>query len=186
MSDTTASRKRFTIQTVERRHPRVVRRPGDPELVVRPRLTDPRARTVEDLATVLTELSSVVSRLEAIAARHGYEPDLQARLRHAIAQLETIGHDLLTDENTSGIEGGIPRAAEGHDEAFLTWLAFHPASDDEEPISGPADGSFDGFFAGLEASPRVLPAEAAAKLGLASGTTIGEAARKLRTAQQSG
>ena len=97
MSDTTASPKRFTVQTVGRVSG-VARTQARSRHVAQARSGEPRPRSVDELAVVLTELSSTISRLEAIAAQHPKEPDLQARLRHVGSQIESIGHDLLTDD----------------------------------------------------------------------------------------
>jgi hypothetical protein len=179
MIDTTAPPQRYTVLALDRDRPRAARLAAGSQPLEPSQTIDQRSRSVDDLARVLTELSSVISRLEAVAARHRDELDLQPRLHNAISQLESIGHDLLTEGDTGGAN---PSADEGHVEAFLTWLSFHTGTDEGEgPISPPSDGSFDRFLAGLETSPRVLPTEAAAKLGMPSGTTIGEAATALRT-----
>ena len=97
MSDATAPPQRFTVQTVGRVSG-VTRTQARSRHVPQARSGQPRSRCVDELAAVLTELSSTISRLEAIAARHPTEPDLQVRLRHVASQIESIGHDLLTDD----------------------------------------------------------------------------------------
>ena len=97
MSDATPSPQRFTVQTVGRS---AIVTDGQAGLrhEAQTGAGEPRSRSPDELATVLTELSSTISRLESIATRHSQEPDLQARLRRVGSLIESIGHDLLTDD----------------------------------------------------------------------------------------
>ena len=136
MIDTTAPPQRYTVLALDRHRPRAARLAAGSQPLEPSQTIDQRSRSVDDLARVLTELSSVISRLEAVAARHRDELDLQPRLHNAISQLESIGHDLLTEGDTGGAN---PSADEGHVEAFLTWLSFHTGTDEGEgPISPPS------------------------------------------------
>jgi hypothetical protein len=153
-------------------------------------------RGVDELAEVLTGISALIARTQTLRARND-DPQLTCRLDWAITQLETVGHELLTHDTvhpghklaTSGSAGPTPAdpAGSGHEEAFLTWLTFCPHPDQDDPDQD-ADGSttpdpgFDRFLAELQTSSRVLPREAASKLGLPTGSTIGQAATALRRA----
>ncbi|GEM_PF-4872217 len=97
MSDTTTAPQRFTVQTVGRASG-VTRTQARSRREAQTRAGEPQPRSVDELAMVLTELSSTISWLEAIAARHPKEPELQARLRQVGSQIASIGHDLLTDD----------------------------------------------------------------------------------------
>lgn len=98
MSDTTTAPQRFTVQTVGRASGVTPRAQARARHEAQTRAREPRPRSVDELAMVLTELSSTISWLEAIAARHPKEPELQARLRQVGSQIASIGHDLLTDD----------------------------------------------------------------------------------------
>ena len=103
MIDTTPSPQRFTVQTVGRVSV-VTHKQAWPRHEAQAGSGEPRSNSGDELATVLTELSSTISRLESIAARHPTKPDLQVRLRHVGALIESIGQDLLTDDIPHGLD----------------------------------------------------------------------------------
>ena len=149
-------------------------------------------RSVDELAAVLTGISALIARIQAIRARND-DPELTRRLDWAITQLEMVGHEFLAHDTAhghgelapSGSAGPAPAdpAQPGYEEAFLTWLSFCSRPDEvveDQPTV--ADPAFDRFLAGLQTSARVLPRETASKLGLPTGSTIGQAASALRRA----
>ena len=173
--------RQATVTTLRERHQARLSHPS----------TGSDQRGVDELAEVLTGISALIARTQTLRARND-DPQLTRRLDWAITQLEMVGHELLTHDTvhpddklaTSGAATPTPAdpAGSGHEEAFLTWLTFWPHPDQDADGSTTPDPGFDRFLAELETSSRVLPREAASKLGLPTGSTIGQAATALRQA----
>ena len=148
-------------------------------------------RSVDELAEVLTGISALIARTQTLRARND-DPQLTRRLDWAITQLEMVGHELLTHDTVypgdklATSDAATPTPADpaqpGSEEAFLTWLTFCPHPDQDAHGSTTPDPVFDRFLAGLQTSSRVLPREMTSKLGLPTGSTIGQAATALRRA----
>jgi len=206
MNEPTMRADRYTVITIppartgRRRHAATDRRQPDP------RSSEVPADAIEDRATALTELSSLVSQLHAILARLPEDDALQTRVMAAIHHLEAGGDDLCTrsepaasakrpSPDPSGRTDPHPDASVSHElghptggvedqvEAFLTWLAFcNRPLPHATPRREPPGDAFDRFIIELCASQRILPADVSRQLGLAPGSTVGAAAQALRQA----
>jgi hypothetical protein len=140
-----------------------------------------RARSAKtNLSAVLTDLSATVCQLRALQQSHADDVELQHRLRHAAAELESIiSHLLHTDgSGTSSspqrtVSTPRQRAAE---QACLVWLAEPTRSHELALAGGGGPEPLARTLGELSRSSRVLPAQMATSLGLCEGTTIGHAA----------
>lgn len=136
-------------------------------------------------STVLTDLSTAVSQVRSLQQLSVDDDDLNSQLSHTAAELESLIIQLRhTDVAASSTPpAGQPSPATPHqqaaEQAFLVWLAelssadelALPGGDDTEPLAL--------LLGELSLSRRVLPDEAAARIGLPGGTTVGHAAADL-------
>ena len=75
--------RQATVTTLRERHQARLAHPS----------TGTDQRGVDELAEVLTGISALIARTQAIRARND-DPELTRRLDWAITQLETVGHEL--------------------------------------------------------------------------------------------
>ena len=151
--------------------------------------------TPAQLAVSLTDLSYLVTRAHAIRSRGGVTRDLDERLAGVIAELESLIHDLLHGTGPAPDGATTPPsrvastvaagAADGcgrpvAEAALQAWL-----TSDDKPDVWQLDGpdqpptSLTTILGELVLSHLPLPADAAAALGMPSGTTLGDAATEL-------
>lgn len=137
------------------------------------------------LSAVLTDLSASVSRIHALAHRHGDDGELLARLRRTVTELEALISHLLHMDGSGPSQAASRRstASTSHrlaaEKAFLVWLTG-PTSVDEVTVSRNEEPEPLARVLGeLSLSGRVLPAESAAGIGLPAGATVGRAAAEL-------
>ncbi len=145
-----------------------------------------------DRAATLTDLSSMASRARAIRSRGGIPRDLDQRLTSLMAELSSLIHDLMHDTGpvtngakTSPARAGLSGAPATSDQtrteaAFEAWLTSE-GKPDLWQLDGPdaPPTSLNAILREVVLSGRLLPADAAAALGMPSGTTLGYAAAEL-------
>jgi hypothetical protein len=139
----------------------------------------------------LTDLSSMVGRIHMIRSRGGVADEIDRRLAGIVEELESLMHDLQGTADHTSNGDAAPRirlastdAADSPDPtaevAFQLWLT---GGDKAEVVSvgdpnGPPTPLTD-LLGTLVLSSNQLSGEAAASLGMPSGTTVGYAAGEL-------
>lgn len=150
----------------------------------------PAASSSPDRHAALAGLSAAISHLRALHDHHVDDPSLCGQLGRAAAQLESLVANLSYPSEPNPSNGpsaagspSPPRAVarQAHLEArFAAWLASTAKPDELQPDGADLAGvPLARALGELSLSPRPLPVELAATVGLPAGTTIGAAATEL-------
>lgn len=137
------------------------------------------------LPAVLTALSATVSQIHALQHLHVGDVELESRLRRTAAELESLISALLHTHSSRSTPAPAPRPAtitprqRSLEQAFLIWLADPTSADELLVDSAEEPEPLARVLGELSLSERVLPAEAAAGIGLPDGATVGHAAAEL-------